>query len=172
MLHITLFISSKGCVFPPAFGCMHIVYYDQLLGAPHTQILYDNTITSFDIGYHAVLSPDLEIRKNKILYNVIWFFFHFSPEGAPVKAKFAANGSVMLLTFLSAIGGFLFGYDTGVVSGAMLLIEEDPRIELDTIWKEIIVSATVRVIHKWRHTSIYSFFFSWNSITYWYKASG
>ena len=54
----------------------------------------------------------------------------------------------MLLTSLSAIGGFLFGYDTGVVSGAMLLIEEDPRIETDTIWKEIIVSATVKVIHK------------------------
>ena len=75
-------------------------------------------------------------------------FLHFAPEGSPVKTKFAANGSVMLLTFLSAIGGFLFGYDTGVVSGAMLLIEEDPRIETDTIWKEIIVSATVRVIRK------------------------
>ena len=26
----------------------------------------------------------------------------------------------------------------------MLLIEEDPRIEPDTLWKELIVSATVR----------------------------
>jgi len=52
--------------------------------------------------------------------------------------------SVILLTFLSAIGGLLFGYDTGVVSGAMLLIEEDSRIEADTVWKELIVSATVR----------------------------
>jgi SP family myo-inositol transporter-like MFS transporter 13 len=56
------------------------------------------------------------------------------------------NGSLLLLTFMSAIGGFLFGYDTGVVSGAMLLIEEDPRIEADTVWKELIVSATVSSI--------------------------
>jgi len=40
-------------------------------------------------------------------------------------------------------GGFLFGYDTGVVSGAMLLIEDDPEIQPNTLWKELIVSATV-----------------------------
>lgn len=39
----------------------------------------------------------------------------------PTKTVSHSN-SMRLLTFLSAIGGFLFGYDTGVVSGAMLLI--------------------------------------------------
>ena len=53
------------------------------------------------------------------------------------------NSSVFLLTMLSAIGGFLFGYDTGVVSGAMLQIADDPRINLDTVWTELIVSVTV-----------------------------
>ena len=35
-------------------------------------------------------------------------------------------------------------YSQGVISGAMLLIEEDERIEPNTLWKELIVSATVR----------------------------
>ena len=37
----------------------------------------------------------------------------------------------------------LYRYDTGVVSGAMLLIEDDPDIQPNTLWKELIVSATV-----------------------------
>jgi len=59
------------------------------------------------------------------------------------QSIFSLNRSVISLTFLSAVGGFLFGYDTGVVSGAMLLIEDDPEIKPNTLWKELIVSATV-----------------------------
>ena len=32
---------------------------------------------------------------------------------------------------------------SGVVSGAMLLIEDDPKININTEWTELIVSATV-----------------------------
>jgi len=47
---------------------------------------------------------------------------------------------VFTLTLLSAIGGFLFGYDTGVVSGATLPISE--KFHLNTVWKELFVSIT------------------------------
>ena len=65
------------------------------------------------------------------------------PKSHQKSSIFSLNRSVISLTFLSAVGGFLFGYDTGVVSGAMLLIEDDPDIKPDTLWKELIVSATV-----------------------------
>ena len=48
---------------------------------------------------------------------------------------------VYTLSFFAAIGGFLFGYDTGVVSGAMLLLQ--PEFDLDSVWEEMVVSATI-----------------------------
>ncbi len=41
------------------------------------------------------------------------------------------------LVAFAAIGGFLFGYDTGVVSGAMILIKEE--FNLTTVWEEVVV---------------------------------
>lgn len=52
------------------------------------------------------------------------------------KSKF-----IYLVTLISAVGGFLFGYDTGVVSGAMLLLKDE--FELDPTWQELIVSSTI-----------------------------
>lgn len=48
---------------------------------------------------------------------------------------------VYVLAFFSALGGFLFGYDTGVVSGAMLLLKTE--MNLNTLWQELLVSSTV-----------------------------
>ena len=48
---------------------------------------------------------------------------------------------IRLLTLLSCIGGFLFGYDTGVVSGAMVLVSK--HFSLTPSWHSAIVSVTV-----------------------------
>lgn len=48
---------------------------------------------------------------------------------------------VYTLAFFSALGGFLFGYDTGVVSGAMLLLKRE--MNLSSLWQELLVSITV-----------------------------
>lgn len=45
------------------------------------------------------------------------------------------------LTFFSALGGFLFGYDTGVVSGAMIKIRND--FKLTPVLEELVVSITI-----------------------------
>lgn len=58
-----------------------------------------------------------------------------------VQRKDKAPCFVYMLTFLSAIGGFLFGYDTGVVSGAMLLLREE--FALDSVRQELVVSVTI-----------------------------
>lgn len=54
----------------------------------------------------------------------------------PKPARF-----VYLLTFLATIGGFLFGYDTGVVSGALILLRDE--FQLTTFWQELFVSITI-----------------------------
>ncbi|XP_041110793.1 proton myo-inositol cotransporter-like isoform X1 [Polyodon spathula] len=48
---------------------------------------------------------------------------------------------VYVLAGFSALGGFLFGYDTGVVSGVMLLLKRE--MNLNALWQELLVSSTV-----------------------------
>ena len=64
-------------------------------------------------------------------------------------AIFSATGNVRqskvilidLFSFSSSSGGFLFGYDTGVVSGAMLLIKKS--FCLTPFWQELIVASAI-----------------------------
>lgn len=50
-------------------------------------------------------------------------------------------GFVYVLAAFSALGGFLFGYDTGVISGAMLMLKRE--LELSALWQELLISSTV-----------------------------
>lgn len=66
-----------------------------------------------------------------------------TPDQTTVVTRSGSTGKLFLivLTFFSALGGFLFGYDTGVVSGAM--IEVRRTFSLDSTWVEILVSVTI-----------------------------
>lgn len=66
---------------------------------------------------------------------------HLGPGSRTSKGEDKNTGFVVLLTLTSALGGFLFGYDTGVVSGAVLEIRR--AFSLDSTWLELIVSVTV-----------------------------
>jgi SP family myo-inositol transporter-like MFS transporter 13 len=62
-------------------------------------------------------------------------------ENDQAREKEPTPKFVYLLSMLAAVGGFLFGYDTGVISGAMLLLTQ--KFNLGHEWQEIIVSITV-----------------------------
>ena len=57
------------------------------------------------------------------------------------EVRHDTSAFVYLLTFLCAIGGFLFGYDTGIISGAIVLVSV--KFFLSSEWEEAIVSAPV-----------------------------
>ncbi|KAI1306076.1 Proton myo-inositol cotransporter [Halotydeus destructor] len=66
-----------------------------------------------------------------------------APEGGkaidPKNQQFTSE--IFKVAVLSALGGFLFGYDTGIVSGAMVFIKED--FHLSDGWQELIISITI-----------------------------
>ncbi|KAH9289603.1 hypothetical protein KI387_033720 [Taxus chinensis] len=75
-------------------------------------------------------------------------------EGGPVKAdaqQFTTcfrllhrNPYILKLAFSAGIGGLLFGYDTGVISGALLYIRDDFKsVDRSTTLQEIIVSMAI-----------------------------
>ncbi|GJU97518.1 inositol transporter 1 [Tanacetum coccineum] len=57
------------------------------------------------------------------------------------KITYFSNGYVLGLTLVAGIGGLLFGYDTGVISGALLYIRDDfEAVEKSSLVQETIVS--------------------------------
>lgn len=62
-----------------------------------------------------------------------------SPHAVSVPLTPATlNNVVLLAAFMAALGGFLFGYDVGVISGALLQLSEE--FELSDVQKELVVS--------------------------------
>lgn len=65
-----------------------------------------------------------------------------SSKDAQAIENRAVNPLVFALTLLTSICGFLFGYDTGYISGALVVIREDLGQVLSAQDKELITSAT------------------------------
>ena len=57
------------------------------------------------------------------------------------KAKSEVNGFVYFAVGVAALGGLLFGYDTGVISGAILFITK--QFSLSATMEEIVVSSVL-----------------------------
>ena len=51
----------------------------------------------------------------------------------------AARRFLLRITIISTLGGLLFGYDTGVISGALLYMRDD--LALTTFWEGFVVSS-------------------------------
>ncbi|KAI4374222.1 hypothetical protein MLD38_012241 [Melastoma candidum] len=65
-------------------------------------------------------------------------YFNLYPER---KMTFFSNTYVLGLTVIAGIGGLLFGYDTGVISGALLYIKDDfEAVASSSFLQETIVS--------------------------------
>jgi SP family galactose:H+ symporter-like MFS transporter len=59
----------------------------------------------------------------------------------PETARQHGTNFVTVVSAISALSGLLFGYDTGVISGAILFVQEDFR--LTTFQEEVVVSAVL-----------------------------
>jgi hypothetical protein len=59
----------------------------------------------------------------------------------------AKTGYLAKLTIISSLGGLLFGYDTGVISGALLYMQED--LNLTPTSEAVVVSSLLFPAGNW-----------------------
>jgi major inositol transporter-like SP family MFS transporter len=64
---------------------------------------------------------------------------HSGGTSAGARRSPAHNRFLVKLTVISTLGGLLFGYDTGVISGALLYMKDD--LNLTTFSEAVVVSS-------------------------------
>jgi sugar porter (SP) family MFS transporter len=60
-------------------------------------------------------------------------------EEVPAQRTDRLTGSVMVVALVSAISGLLYGYDTGIISGALLQIGKD--FDIGHVWEQVIAAS-------------------------------
>ncbi|MFG1610698.1 sugar porter family MFS transporter [Actinoplanes sp. NPDC049265] len=60
-------------------------------------------------------------------------------EEAPAQRTDRLTGSVVVVALVSAISGLLYGYDTGIISGALLQIGKD--FDIGHVWEQVIAAS-------------------------------
>lgn len=89
-------------------------------------------------------SPEAELEKDPLISEIVDYevsSIQNARPGAQRPSWIQSHRFLIVLTMVSALGGFLFGYDTGVVSGAIIEIRK--TFVLDSTWLEIFVSVTI-----------------------------
>ncbi len=62
-----------------------------------------------------------------------------SPDAGTTASKGQLTGPVVIVALVSAVSGMLYGYDTGIISGALLQITDD--FQIAEAWKQVIAAS-------------------------------
>lgn len=94
-------------------------------------------LTCFEFDIYIVASAQVRLCPVLYYYGMTEKEVLLSLEHTTLEGKLFIG----TLTLFAAVGGFLFGYDTGIISGAILKIQEDFKLPIQL--REAVVSVTV-----------------------------
>ena len=98
-------------------------------------ILYAHVLTLLHLCIFLLL-VQTAVKQTKLIHRA-----NTTTGECTMSQSLRSTAAVSILVSFTIIGGFLFGYDTGVVSGAMVLIADD--LDLSETMQEVVVSATI-----------------------------